>query len=65
MKKQKIEKWEYIFDSDEIGDVIKALQYTKHRILEHNSKGAKTVSLEKIENILKAFGCEFIYKYEK
>lgn len=65
MKKQKIEKWEYILDHDEMKDVINAFRYVRHRILEHNSKGAKTVSLEKIENILKDFDYRFSYEYEK
>lgn len=62
MKKQKIEQWQYILDSEEMAEVIKALQYVKHRILEHNSKGAKTVSFPKIDNILKEFDCKFSYK---
>lgn len=64
MKKQKIEQWQYILDSDEMETVLKAFKYVKHRILEHPNCGAKTISLEKIDNILKAFDCKFSYKYE-
>ena len=59
MKKQKIETYQYILDSDEMKTVILALNYAKHRIVKHPSCGAKTMSLEKIEELLKEFNFKF------
>lgn len=63
MKKQKIETYQYILDSDEMSTVIKALQYAKHRITKHPNCGAKTMSLEKIEKLLAEFDFKFKYDF--
>ena len=61
MKTQTIEVRQYIFDSQEMKTIFKALQYAKHRIIKHPTCGARAMSLVDIEKILNVFDFEFSY----
>ena len=43
MKKQKINSYEYIINEEQMRVFLKALQYCRHRVVEHNSMGALSV----------------------